>query len=191
MTASVPAVEHDMPRPPLRPRVRALPSPAHPDGAPAPGHGGVARLPLTEDAHRAGIPGSPDAAPMRTAYPARDLHRRTEVVVRLMLEVVAGRRPVHQLHGMATRRVLRYLAAEVDHPARVVRSRHAPARSAGGHRHGLRSMRLCQPSQGAAEVSAVWRDGPRFRALAARFELVDQPPGGGAPHWRCTALRLG
>jgi hypothetical protein len=48
----------------------------------------------------------------------------------------------------------------------------------------LRSIRVCEPADGVAEVSAVVQIGPRFRAMAARLEGLDG-------RWRCVRLQLG
>jgi hypothetical protein len=135
--------------------------------------------------------------PDRVREPAihRGVHGCAELVLRLVLEVVSGRRPAVQLHGMVTRRVLRYVAAEANRPATHGHAlRRLPGRAATGTTApaagaGLRALRICQPTDEAAEVSAVWRQQGRYRALAARFELVY--PAEREPQWRCTALRLG
>jgi hypothetical protein len=48
----------------------------------------------------------------------------------------------------------------------------------------LRSLRVCEPADGVAEISAVVQVGPRFRAVAARLEGLDG-------RWRCVRLQLG
>jgi len=118
------------------------------------------------------------------------------LVLRQILEVLEGRRAAAQLAGTVSDPVLGYLmavAGRLDEPRRSsARLRHTvrggglnPERARGV---GLRSMRLCHPTDGVAEVSVVWRYRGRFRALAARFERTASP---GEPLWRCTALRLG
>jgi len=131
---------------------------------------------------------------------------QAHLTLRLIVEVLDGRRPAAQLGGAVTDPVLRYVvyvAGRMGEPR--------PRASQSGRRHighrregsaervrgaGLRSMRVCHPAEGVAEVSVVWRYRGRFRALAARFELSEpdragtaQPPA--EPRWRCTALRLG
>jgi hypothetical protein len=164
----------------------------------------------TRGARRARVRRLPEpaalSAPISTAEPStaepppglvrepavhRGVHGCAELVLRLVLEVVAGRRPAVQLHGMVTRRVLRYVAAEANRPAthgHVIRR--LPGRAGtGSSASGLRALRICQPTDEAAEISAVWRQQGRYRALAARFELVY--PAEREPRWRCTVLRLG
>ena len=46
------------------------------------------------------------------------------------------------------------------------------------------SVRVCEPVDGVAEVSAVVRRGGRAHAVAARLEGIDG-------RWRCTALQIG
>jgi hypothetical protein len=46
------------------------------------------------------------------------------------------------------------------------------------------SVRICQPTDGVAEVSATVRSGARARAIAFRMEGVDG-------RWRVTALDIG
>lgn len=107
---------------------------------------------------------------------------RVEVstVLRMILEVLDGRRASAQLSSRLSPPVLRYLGAlagRLDAPTgqRARSGRRPPA---------LRSLRLSQPAAEIAEASAVWRYNGRHRALAARFEWSTD-------HWHCTALRLG
>jgi hypothetical protein len=92
-------------------------------------------------------------------------------VLRLLLEVLDGRRPVAQLDEHLTRPALRCVRA---------------AGCRGSGRSRLTSMRVCRPVPGAAEVAAVYRLDGRARALAARFERTRDGAG-----WRCVAVRLG
>jgi Family of unknown function (DUF6459) len=156
-------------------------------------------------------PESPAAPPER---PDR-VRVHAHLVLRQVMEVLDGRRPAGQLADVVTEPVLRYLTAaagRLDDPRyRVSRSggrRNGLHRDGLGERTraaGLRSMRVCRPADGVAEISVVWRYRGRSRALAARFEQAGRvargtapdgtaPPGprpGAEPHWRCTALRLG
>jgi hypothetical protein len=153
-------------------------------------------------------PGSPHAGRTQpgTPYPDSDpgmaaaerlLHQRVELVLRLVLEVVARRRSPAQLAGLVTGPVLRYAAAAAgmaetrDRWARrhVARPRIGTSGRRVGTGSGLHTLRICRPVDGVAEISAVWRNRGRYRALAARFELAAQAAGG--PQWRCTQLRLG
>ena len=151
-------------------------------------------------------PAPPDSAAAPTSFAPDRARLQAHLTLRLIVEVLDGRRPAAQLGGTVTDPVLRYVvcaAGRLDEP----RSRAAhPGRRHTGHRRessaervrgaGLRSMRVCHPAEGVAEVSVVWRHRGRFRALAARFELPEPDPAGTArppaePRWRCTALRVG
>jgi hypothetical protein len=110
---------------------------------------------------------------------------RAEVgtVLRLVLEILDGRRPPSRLSGRLSPAVSRYVVAartRLNPPAMrrvaAIRGRHGPP--------GLHTLRLSHPADRVTEASAVWRHRGRFRALAARFEWSDG-------RWRCTALRLG
>ena len=151
-------------------------------------------------------PTGPPTPPVRTqptAIPAAvpdatdnvALRRRAEQVLRLTLEVLDGRRPVAQLAGHLEPRALRYVRAAVAQ------------RPAGRQPSRMTSLHLDRPCTGAVEVAAVYRRGPRARALAARFE---PPMSRGTPaaleprmvpgrqvtrsvdprEWRCVTLRL-
>lgn len=94
--------------------------------------------------------------------------------MRVVVEVVDGRRPLRQLNGLVGPRVLRYVTAAVLAPS----PRRAPAK--------LTSVHVCMPARDAAEVTAVCRLGGRVRAIAARLDLDGPSPG----TWTCTALRV-
>lgn len=91
-------------------------------------------------------------------------------VVRVLLEVVDGRRRVEQVAAVASPSVCRYMrAARLGQAApRVFR---------------VRSLRLCRPAESVLEAAAVVAIAGRVRALAARLERTD-----GA--WRCVAFRI-
>lgn len=90
-----------------------------------------------------------------------------------VLESMGGRRSVQQLASHLSPAVLAGLRADGDKPRRGWSQ---PAT--------LRSIRVCEPADGVAEVSAVIQTGTRFRALAARLEGLDG-------RWRCVKLQLG
>lgn len=129
----------------------------------------------------------------------RALRCGVERTLRLALEVVSGHRPPGQLTGLVSEPVLRYVmlaASRADLRQRwspPVPARHraalpgTPGISPGA---GLRALRTCIPTEGVAEVSAVWRRRGRYRALAARFDATPADPPR-SQLWRCTALRLG
>lgn len=123
----------------------------------------------------------PPAAPEPPKVPG-DPRAEVGTVLRLVMEMLDGRRPSTQLGGRLSPLALRYLVAaktRLNPPATrraVARGRHGPP--------GLRSLRMSHPAERVTEASAVWRHRGRYRALAARFEWE----GG---RWRCTVLRLG
>ncbi len=90
------------------------------------------------------------------------------------LEVMAGRRSPHQLTAHLSSGVFAGLVSDLDRPGR--RGWAGPAT--------LRSMRVCEPADGVAELSAVVQTGTRFRAIAARLEGLDG-------RWRCVRLQIG
>lgn len=96
-------------------------------------------------------------------------------VLRHVLEVLDGRRPVGQL---------RSLLPDDAFESVLTRLR----TTAPGARHTLRSVHTCFPVPTAVEVAVVFehrppRGRPRVLAAAARFER-------GVDQWLCTALRL-
>ncbi|MBO0878340.1 MAG: hypothetical protein J2P19_33640 [Pseudonocardia sp.] len=172
-----------------------------PRGAPSPRPAAVAASPAPDPLHR-----------------HREARARALVVLRLTIEVLTGRRPAAQLAGMVTGPVRRYVLAAASMLDEPGRRPGPPPRRGGSAAPGyggaaLRSIRICHPAAGVAEVSAVWRHHGRYRALAARFELLTDdevlddatarhdaegthPEADPAePHrrtrWCCTALRLG
>lgn len=96
--------------------------------------------------------------------------RAAQVFATALVEVLAGRRPVGQLRVHAAPAVFAGLVNRAS--SALV----APAQ--------LLSVRVCQPADGVAEVSATVRSGLRARAIAFRMEGVDG-------RWRVTALDIG
>jgi hypothetical protein len=135
----------------------------------------------------------PQVVPADPVDPA-DLRRCIERVVRLALEVLDGRRPLAQLAPYLTPSAVRYVRAAVAQRPPV----REPAR--------MTSLHVRRPGAGVAEVAAVYRRGPRARALAARFErglpgagparvphastARSDPRTADRPQWRCVVLRL-
>lgn len=173
-------------------RLRGAGEAPHPAGPPVP----LGELPLVDPVRGAGaFPAAPappaddrcanprpaDGRPRgdhpRDGHP-RDDHPRDEVrddaeaALRLVLEVLDGRRPAAHLAGHLGRDAVRAVRA-------------AGRRGSGPSR--LTSVRVSRPAPAAAEVAAVYRLDGRARAVAARFE---PPPGADGP-WRCVAIRLG
>ena len=90
-------------------------------------------------------------------------------VLRLVLEVLARRRPIAQLAPLASPQPCRYAARQ-------------PSVAFVG------PIRMCQPHSDAAEFSVTYRHGCYIGALAARFDRLTTP----APiRWQLNALRLG
>jgi len=96
--------------------------------------------------------------------------RAAQVFATALVEVLAGRRPVGQLRVHAAPAVFAGLVN------RAPNGLSAPAQ--------LMSVRVCQPADGVAEISATIRSGARVRAIAFRMEGVDG-------RWRVTALDIG
>jgi hypothetical protein len=96
------------------------------------------------------------------------------------VEVLGGDRPVFQLLRWTSERVY----ADLDRRVRIL-GRTAPAvERRRTIRPQVRSVHVCRPAAGCAEVSVHVRYGHRSRALAARLERhVDR--------WLCVALQLG
>ncbi|WP_346619959.1 Rv3235 family protein [Blastococcus montanus] len=90
------------------------------------------------------------------------------------LEALAGRRPLAQVRPLTSAGVYAALSAG-----------RRPVWCAAGHAPVLLGrVRVCEPVDGVAEISAVaYRDG-RAHAVAARLEGLDG-------RWRCTALQIG
>ena len=95
-------------------------------------------------------------------------------LVTLTLEVFAGRRPVGQLQPLVSPGL--FTALDRRRRPRWCTEGTAPLL--------VSSVRVSEPVDGVAEVSAVARRGGRAHAVAARLAGV-------AGRWRCTALQVG
>jgi hypothetical protein len=95
--------------------------------------------------------------------------RTGPVLARALVEVVSGQRPLSQLRV--------HCAPEVFAGMQRRPIAHGPL----GH---LLNVRVCEPADGAAEISVVFRRGERVRAMAFRIQGVDG-------RWRITALQTG
>jgi hypothetical protein len=108
----------------------------------------------------------------RTDLP--DPHLVGRRLLTLALEAMAGRRPLTQLQPLTSLGV--YVALSAGR---------RPAWCSGGTSPLLvGQVRVCEPVDGVAEVSAVARRDGRAHAVAARLEGIDG-------RWRCTALQVG
>ncbi len=90
------------------------------------------------------------------------------LIAQLVLEVLTGRRPYHQLAGRTTSEVFEMLDS-------------LAARMPGVAAPRLRRLRICEPKPGVAEVAVVAAIGPRAQALALRL-VHDRG------RWRCAAI---
>jgi hypothetical protein len=136
------------------------PAPATPPGRPA-----------TRTANVPPWSSEADIGVVRTA--TADLppvHRAASVLARAIIEVMAGHRPVAQLRVHCSPAIYAGIG-----------SRHIAVGRSLPH---LLTVRVCEPADGVAEVSAVFRRSERVRALAFRLQGVDG-------RWRITALQLG
>jgi hypothetical protein len=138
---------------------------------PAPPPGPRPRMDLPE--HAPGVePGFGPFLTPRTDLP--DAAAAGRRVVTLALEAFAGRRPMAQLQPVVTPALFTALT-----------SGRRPRWCAEGTAALLvTSVRVCEPVDGVAEVSAVARRAGRAHAVAARLEGLDG-------RWRCTALQVG
>jgi hypothetical protein len=181
-----PGSAHDQPlRAPLRLVAVRTPGPPLEDRpAPVtlvvPGRYPVRAAPPPGPRPRLDVPGhgaeeTPDFGPSLT--PRTDLPEAAAAgrrVVTLALEAFAGRRPMAQLQPVVTPALFSALS-----------SGRRPRWCAEGTAALLvTSVRVCEPVDGVAEVSAVARRGGRAHAVAARLEGLDG-------RWRCTALQVG
>lgn len=92
----------------------------------------------------------------------------------LTLEALSGRRPLVQLRPLTSVGVFTALTV----------GRRPPWCARGTAPLLLGRVRVCEPVDGVAEVSAVAHRGGRAHAVAARLEGIDG-------QWRCTALQVG
>jgi DNA-binding transcriptional regulator YdaS (Cro superfamily) len=133
----------------------------------------------------AGLPDAPLTPALRLVPDPADAEER-EVrawaarFAQAAVEVVGGDRPLAQLLRWTNARVYQ----ELDRRVRIL-ARTAPATTRRRTiRPQVRSVHVCQPRPGCAEVSVHVRHGHRSRALAARLERR-------RGRWTCVALQLG
>ena len=146
-----------------------LPSglPAHPVAPP--------RLRLVPGQHDADF--DPDFAPRptpRTELPAPAVWSGR--FVQALVEVLWGGRPSTQLVRWTNATVYAHVQRRAGVAMRVPATR--------GARPRVRSVRVCEPNDGVAEVAAVVERGQRTTAIALRLEGIDG-------RWQCTVLELG
>ncbi|WP_018760223.1 Rv3235 family protein [Arthrobacter sp. 135MFCol5.1] len=123
-------------------------------------------------------------APLRPVDEAAEVRAITRGTIQASMEVLAGIRPVHQL---ARRLDPRCLSA-LQHRAALIRrelTRTGNPALARLHRNSVvRSVRVCEVSDGIYEASAVVVDDVRARAVAVRIERSKQV-------WRVVELVIG
>ncbi|GAB3593000.1 hypothetical protein GCM10027446_14550 [Angustibacter peucedani] len=106
-----------------------------------------------------------------------DPQRWSHRLVQVLVEVMGGHRPATQL--------LRWTTPEVYERVRALTlPRPRPGARPGTRRPVVRSVRVCEPADGVAEVGAVVLGTHRAHALAVRLEGRDG-------RWRVTALECG
>ena len=103
--------------------------------------------------------------------PAGEAARR---LVTTALESLTGRRPLAQLQHLTSAGV--YAALSAGRRPRWCAEGNAPVI--------VGRVRVCEPVDGVAEISAVAHRSGRAHAVAARLEGIDG-------RWRCTALQIG
>lgn len=96
-------------------------------------------------------------------------------LLQVAFEVLQGQRAAAQLTRWTSPQVYAQLAG---HARRQPRCGQQTGRAL------VRSVHVCTPREGVAEVSALIRSGTRLRAVALRLEAR-------RGHWCCTALELG
>lgn len=99
--------------------------------------------------------------------------------VQALVEVLAGDRPAAQLLRWTDHRVYN----DVLNRVRALGPSGSAQRGDRG-RAMVRSVHVCEPRDGVAEVAVHVNHGGRSRAVAVRLEGLDG-------RWRCTALQLG
>lgn len=130
------------------------------------------------------VPGEPAVPDLRVVPGGtadhRDLQEWAARFAQATVEVLGGDRPLAQLLRWTDAKVY----ADLDRRVRILAQAPPAPRRVRAARPLVRSVHICRPSPGAAEVSVHVRHGHRSRALAARLEHR----GG---RWQCVALQLG
>lgn len=140
----------------------------------------AAQLPFDEDDRPPADLAQLQGIGSRTPRSLLPCPRRTAAsIVRAVMEVLAGRRALQQLMPVTTDEVYADLGCRLG-VLRTMRTRRGVALGSPAR---LRSLRVVEPADGVAEVTAVVCRGERHRAVAMRLE-------GAGGRWRCTALDL-
>lgn len=129
----------------------------------------------------------PDATSRVAVTPADDPRPLAAQVVQAVVEILAGARQLTQLTAWVDEEVYAAVAAAAPDgtatPAPSVR-RTLPVRTRPEDRPMVRSVHVCRPGPGVAEVVARVQIGGRSCAVALRLE-------GWRGRWRCNALTVG
>ncbi|MGX7679197.1 Rv3235 family protein [Jatrophihabitans sp. DSM 45814] len=104
-----------------------------------------------------------------------ELERFARRLVIGIIETATGRRQASQLSQYTAPAVQAGLARDAGKISRLGTA----ARPACLH-----SLHVIEPADGVAEIAAIVRIGPRFRAIALRLEGLDG-------RWRCVRLQIG
>ncbi|MEO8106470.1 MAG: Rv3235 family protein [Actinomycetes bacterium] len=163
---------------PSRPHLHLLPPPTWSDAVPAHPPGPGQQVLALEFLLPNGLP----AIPLGQCPPSLERHEPdvTPWAARLaqaVLEVEAAERPVQQLTRWVLPEIYRRLDRRQQVRARQVEQRGTRVRSP----EHVRSVHICHPCSGVAEVTVVTAGADRCRALALRLERRRE-------RWMCTAL---
>ncbi len=173
-----------------------LPLAGPPPAGPPPAGLSPATLPLAglspAGLSPAGLPpaGLPPAGPPPAALPpaalppaASQATALTRQFAQVIVEILAGSRPLRQTVGWTTDRV----RAQIGDLTQLVTSEQRPR---------IRRIVTSQPAASVVEMTVVISFGPRSRALAMRFEQMPaRQPAPGRParpaRWLCTEIETG
>jgi hypothetical protein len=95
-------------------------------------------------------------------------------------EVLAGDRPISQLVRFTDEAVF----TDLNRRVRLLGLTTTASARGAKERSAVRSVHVCKPAKGIAEVAAHVRHGNRSRAVALRLEIRRN-------RWICTALEIG
>jgi hypothetical protein len=123
-------------------------------------------------------PRDPFAARPTARHALPDPEVWTRRLLTTMFEVVRGRRPVRQLTALATPSVCAGFTTAALRGGRLAKLAAPSARTQ------IRSVRVCEPADGVAEVAVTVAARGRVHAVALRLEGLDG-------RWRCVKLEVG
>ncbi|MEV6286036.1 Rv3235 family protein [Kribbella sp. NPDC051770] len=123
------------------------------------------------------VPGGAGAPEVRGLPEVREWATR---LVQAIAETIGGDRPVSQLLRWTDTAVY----FDVHRRVRLLGLTTTAGKRAAKERSAVRSVHVCRPENGVAEIAAHLRTGGRSRAMALRLEVR-------RGRWVCTALELG